>query len=185
MIERKSQIGTLQSGQRVRMLISATGPRTPCPSSLPCRVVSRSLSSTQCRAHLCRPASSDTRHPDGQPWVRPPSGILNTTWAPKRTPHETGALALGGGGQMASRLNGPDDGVGGLESVTVPLLLETHFRGGTLVVRPVGELTPKTYEQLRDYLLKCAAEEPGAIVVDLACMRTTIASLLTVFPTVC
>jgi hypothetical protein len=86
---------------------------------------------------------------------------------------------------MASQLNGPDGGVGGVVAVTAPLLLETDFRGGTLVVRPVGELTPKTYEQLRDYLLKCAAEEPAAIVVDLAGMQTTIASLLTVFPTVC
>jgi hypothetical protein len=86
---------------------------------------------------------------------------------------------------MASRLNGPDDGMGGVAPMTATLLLETHLRGDTLVVRPVGELTPKTYEQLRDYLLKCAAEEPAAIVVDLAGMRTTIASLLTVFPTVC
>lgn len=85
---------------------------------------------------------------------------------------------------MARRLNGPEDSVGGVEPVTAPLLLETHFRGGALVVRPVGELTPKTYEQLRDYLLKCAAEEPEAIVVDLASLRTTMASLLTVFPTV-
>ena len=88
------------------------------------------------------------------------------------------------GDQMASRSNGPDDGVGAAQPVTAPLLLETHFYGRTLVVRPVGELTPKTYEQLRDYLLKCAIEEPPAIVVDLASMRTTIASLLTVFPTV-
>ncbi|MCU1609111.1 MAG: hypothetical protein QOH09_1042 [Pseudonocardiales bacterium] len=82
---------------------------------------------------------------------------------------------------MVSR---PDDGVGAVGPMTVPFLLEAHFRGGTLVVRPVGELTPKTYERLRDYLLQCAAEEPVAIVVDLASMRVTIASLLTVFPTV-
>lgn len=85
---------------------------------------------------------------------------------------------------MASRLHGPDDGGDAVKPMTTHLLLETHFQGRTLVVRPVGELTPKTYEQLRDYLLKCAAQEPAAIVVDLASMRTTIASLLTVFPTV-
>ncbi len=85
---------------------------------------------------------------------------------------------------MASWLHGPDDGGGAVKPMTTPFLLETHFQGRTLVVRPVGELTPKTYEQLRDYLLKCAAQEPAAIVVDLASMRTTIASLLTVFPTV-
>jgi hypothetical protein len=65
-----------------------------------------------------------------------------------------------------------------------PLLLDVHFQGRTLVMRPVGELTPKTYEQLRDCLLTLAAEEPAAIVVDLASMRTTIASLLMVFATV-
>jgi len=59
---------------------------------------------------------------------------------------------------MVSR---PDDGVGAVGPMTVPFLLEAHFRGGTLVVRPVGELTPKTYERLRDYLLQCAAEEPA------------------------
>jgi Histidine kinase-like ATPase domain/STAS domain len=85
---------------------------------------------------------------------------------------------------MASRSDGLDDGVGAVAPTTVPFLLEAHFLGRTLVVRPVGELTPKTYERLRDYLLQCAADEPAAIVVDLASMRTTIASLLTVFPTV-
>jgi anti-sigma regulatory factor (Ser/Thr protein kinase) len=65
------------------------------------------------------------------------------------------------------------------------LLLDTHFQGHTLVARPVGELTPETYERLRDGLLRCAAEEPAAIVVDLASMRAAIASLLTVFPLVC
>jgi hypothetical protein len=65
-----------------------------------------------------------------------------------------------------------------------PLLLDLHNHDRTLVVRPTGELNPKTYEQLRDGLLKFAAEEPTAIVVDLTSMRTTAASLLTVFPTV-
>lgn len=64
------------------------------------------------------------------------------------------------------------------------LVLEAHFRGHILVVRPVGELIPETYERLRDGLLKHATEEPAAIVVDLAGMRAAIASLLTVFPTV-
>ncbi len=68
--------------------------------------------------------------------------------------------------------------------MTATLDLETHFRGHTLVVRPVGELIPETYERLRDGLVKYAAEEPAAIVVDLGCMRAAIASLLTVFPAV-
>ncbi len=68
--------------------------------------------------------------------------------------------------------------------MTAPLLLETHFQGRTLVVRPVGELLPETHARLRDGLLECAAEEPREIVVDLAGMRAATASLLTVFPTV-
>ncbi|MGH3547342.1 MAG: ATP-binding protein [Pseudonocardiaceae bacterium] len=68
--------------------------------------------------------------------------------------------------------------------MTATLVLEAHLRGRTLVVRPVGELIPETYERLRDGLVKYAAEEPAAIVVDLAGMRAAIASLLTVFPTV-
>ncbi|MDQ3764094.1 MAG: STAS domain-containing protein [Actinomycetota bacterium] len=67
---------------------------------------------------------------------------------------------------------------------TASLLLDTHFRGRTLVVRPAGELTCRTYERLRDGLIKCTAEEPAAIVVDLASLRAAIASLLTVFATV-
>jgi anti-sigma regulatory factor (Ser/Thr protein kinase) len=94
----------------------------------------------------------------------------------------------GGVGQTASRSGGTDDGVGRpwnhKRDMTAPLLLDAHLQGRTLVVRPMGELTPKTYEQLRDGLLKFAAEEPAAIVVDLAGMRTTIASLLMVFPAV-
>ncbi len=88
---------------------------------------------------------------------------------------------------MVSRSGGTDDGVGavGTKKRAARLLLEAHFRGPTLVVRPVGDLTCEAYEGLRDGLLTYAAEEPAAIVVDLASMRAAIASLLTVFPTVC
>ena len=92
-------------------------------------------------------------------------------------------------GEMASRSGGLDAGVGAVGTKTLnapsPLLLEAHFRGRILVVRPGGQLTPGTYERLRDGLVECAAEEPAAMVVDLASMRAAIASLLTVFPTVC
>lgn len=91
-------------------------------------------------------------------------------------------------GQMASRSGGTDGGVDRRgqpqRAVTATLLLDARFQGSNLVVRPVGELTPGTYERLRDGLLAYAADEPAAIVVDLAGMRTAIASLLTVFPTV-
>jgi anti-sigma regulatory factor (Ser/Thr protein kinase) len=82
----------------------------------------------------------------------------------------------GGWGKMASRWGGTDG--------SALLLLESHFQGRTLVVRPIGELSPKTSEQLRDSLLKFAAEEPSAIVVNLAGMWTTTHSLLTVFAAV-
>ncbi|MGH3685534.1 MAG: ATP-binding protein [Pseudonocardiaceae bacterium] len=91
--------------------------------------------------------------------------------------------------QMVSRPSGLDAGVGAIGSTpfgaTASLLLEAHFCDRILVVRPDGELTPKTYERLRDGLVRCAAEEPAAIVVDLVSMRAATASLLMVFPTVC
>jgi anti-sigma regulatory factor (Ser/Thr protein kinase)/anti-anti-sigma regulatory factor len=64
------------------------------------------------------------------------------------------------------------------------LRLESSVQRNTLVLRPVGELSAATYEQLRDGLLKYAAEEPAAIVVDLGSMHATTRSLLTVFPAV-
>ncbi len=80
----------------------------------------------------------------------------------------------------------PADRVGGVGpgSTTSALFLESYLQSSTLVVRPVGELSPKTYERLRDGLLQYAAEEPAAVVVDLARMQTATAWLLTVFPMV-
>lgn len=69
-------------------------------------------------------------------------------------------------------------------TLTARLQLDTHFCDRTLVVQPIGQLAPETYERLRDDLLRYAAEEPAAIVVDLAGMHVAISSLLTVFPTV-
>ncbi|MGH3695491.1 MAG: ATP-binding protein [Pseudonocardiaceae bacterium] len=81
--------------------------------------------------------------------------------------------------QPAGQANGHGPG-----STTSSLFLESYQQSGTLVVRPVGELSPQTYERLRDGLFRYAAEEPAAIVVDLASMQTATASLLTVFPMV-
>ena len=69
-------------------------------------------------------------------------------------------------------------------TLTARLHIDAHFCDHTLVVQPVGELAPETYERLRDQLLAYAAEEPAGIVVDLANMEAAISSLLTVFPTV-
>lgn len=82
-------------------------------------------------------------------------------------------------GQPAGTASGAGTG-----STTSALFLESYLRGDTVVVRPIGELSPQTYERLRDGLFQHAAEEPAAIVVDLARMQTATASLLTVFPMV-
>lgn len=84
---------------------------------------------------------------------------------------------------MKSQPAGTAGGVGP-DSTTSALFLESYPQNSTLVVRPVGELSPQTYERLRDGLFQYAAEEPAAIVVDLASMQTATASLLTVFPMV-
>ena len=54
-------------------------------------------------------------------------------------------------------VNRPDDDAGAVEPITIPFVLEAHFRGGILVVRPVGELTPKTHERLR---ITCSSPQP-------------------------
>ncbi|HEX2301369.1 MAG TPA: ATP-binding protein [Pseudonocardiaceae bacterium] len=59
------------------------------------------------------------------------------------------------------------------------------YRGATAVVlRPVGELGPHSCTELRDGLLKWAAQEPPAIVVDLDSVRVSTRTSLMVFPAV-
>ncbi|HEY6423675.1 MAG TPA: ATP-binding protein [Pseudonocardiaceae bacterium] len=62
--------------------------------------------------------------------------------------------------------------------------LDTYLGSEAMVVRPVGVLSAETYLRLRDGLLKCATEEPPAIVVDLDSMRAAVGSSLTVFTAV-
>lgn len=52
------------------------------------------------------------------------------------------------------------------------------------VARPVGVLDLTTYARLRDALLKCSAEEPPGIVVDLSRLAVARAPLLSVFTAV-
>jgi hypothetical protein len=52
-----------------------------------------------------------------------------------------------GVGQMASQSDDTDEHRG---NVAAPFSLKAHFRDRALVMRPVGDLTPKTYERLRD-----------------------------------
>lgn len=118
-----------------------------------------------------------------------PPYLWSLVWA-GQAPSSTGSVHGhdGGVGQMTSRSGGPDHGAGHRANpppaTTAPLLLDTHLHDHNLIVRPVGELTPKTYEQLRDGLLQLAAEEPAAIVIDLTSLHTTTTSLLMVFSTV-
>lgn len=68
--------------------------------------------------------------------------------------------------------------------MSVTLRLDTYRGDRAMVVRPVGVLTSETYLRLRDGLLKCATDEPSAIVVDLDSMRAADWSSLAVFPAV-
>lgn len=68
--------------------------------------------------------------------------------------------------------------------MTTGLRLDSYPGVGALVLRPVGELTMATYADLRDGLLKCAAQEPPAIVVDLDDIQVSGTASLAVFPAV-
>lgn len=54
-------------------------------------------------------------------------------------------------------------------------LLDCDVSGmqGATVVRPVGVLNIHTYPVLRDCLLKCAADQPRAVIVDLGRLEIT------------
>jgi hypothetical protein len=52
------------------------------------------------------------------------------------------------------------------------------------VVRPAGPLNASTYTRLRDVLLKCAADVPVAVIVDLRAVKASTVSALTVFSAV-
>lgn len=49
------------------------------------------------------------------------------------------------------------------------------------VVRPRGRLTTRTYPQLRDFLLKCAADQPPAVIADLDGLEIANDYLVSVF----
>jgi anti-sigma regulatory factor (Ser/Thr protein kinase) len=66
------------------------------------------------------------------------------------------------------------------------LRIEVTTVAGTryTLVRPLGELDLTTYPALRDGLLKCGAELPDAVIVDVGGLRIVWAGALTVFATV-
>jgi hypothetical protein len=55
---------------------------------------------------------------------------------------------------------------------------------GTTIVRPSGVLDVRTYPVLRDLLLKCAADQPSAVIVDLEELEVAGDHLTSVFVTV-
>jgi anti-anti-sigma regulatory factor len=65
-------------------------------------------------------------------------------------------------------------------------LLDCDVSGmcGATVVRPVGVLDIHTYPLLRDCLLKCAADQPRAVIVDLEALEIAHDVLVSVFVTV-
>ena len=65
-----------------------------------------------------------------------------------------------------------------------PLRIAVSEHGRSVVVEPVGRLDDSTYGQLRDVLLKQAAEHPDLVVVDLDGLGVRSAPALSVFPAV-
>lgn len=64
------------------------------------------------------------------------------------------------------------------------LQLDVWPQRGALVVRPRGELSLESYAPLRDCLLKCMAEQPAAVLVELGQLRVQSPALLSVFVSV-
>jgi len=65
-----------------------------------------------------------------------------------------------------------------------PLSCELSELQGATIVRPAGVLDIRTYPELRDVLLKCAADQPRAVIVDLGRLEITSDYLASVFITV-
>lgn len=64
------------------------------------------------------------------------------------------------------------------------LSVHVWAQGGALVARPNGLLDLSSYAGLRDCLLKCMAEQPRAVLVELGGLRMESSSLLSVFASV-
>ncbi len=65
-----------------------------------------------------------------------------------------------------------------------PLRCDLSALQGATIIRPVGVLTMQTYPLLRDAMLKCAADQPRAVIVDLDALEITHDYLTSVFVTV-
>jgi hypothetical protein len=65
-----------------------------------------------------------------------------------------------------------------------PLVIEVRTIGAALVVSPTGLLEVATAPQLRDQLLKCMADQPGAVIVELQSLVIEKAYTLSVFTSV-
>lgn len=69
-------------------------------------------------------------------------------------------------------------------SAPVRLRIDRSERDGAALVRPDGVLNLATYAELRDTLIKCAVEQPRALVVDLGSLWVPTDATLAVFATV-
>ncbi|WP_133983567.1 STAS domain-containing protein [Kribbella voronezhensis] len=62
-----------------------------------------------------------------------------------------------------------------------PLHIGQETDGRVITMMPVGLLSTSNASQLRDALLKCVADQPTAIVVDLALLRVHQIYALSIF----
>lgn len=64
------------------------------------------------------------------------------------------------------------------------LRLEDRAQNEVVVVRPVGWLDVRSYQQLRDHLLKLGTDHPRAVIVDLTDVNVASDTSLAIFPAV-
>ena len=79
---------------------------------------------------------------------------------------------------------GASAGGGVVTSENSRLVVDRTLRDDVMLVEPHGVLDLDTYADLRDTLIKCALEQPTALVVDLSALCVPTAVTLNVFSTV-
>lgn len=64
------------------------------------------------------------------------------------------------------------------------LRVDIRHRYGVTIAHPVGVLDMRTYAPLRDILLKCAAEQPDGLIVEIEDLGLPVKHAISVFPLV-
>jgi hypothetical protein len=85
---------------------------------------------------------------------------------------------------LADRDAPAQSGHGAVSSPAGGLRINLRHVAGATVAHPVGSLDLATYATLRDFLLKCASEQPDALLVDLKDLRMPSVHALAVFSVV-